>query len=162
MGRQDGDVAINHLNKDLKLTQPGEIASKKRLGKFKGVVAFTHDEQGQTYVRLRSIDVGLKLHSASPGADCRFLRAHMRKRIVATVLGFLELGCRSGTYRMVRQALIPDVSRAKSAGRARRSEFLSLADCSPDESPEGFFYEEASMASACLSCRCLEVWLLIA
>jgi len=132
---QDGWVAMNDLNKDLKLVQPGEIASKKRLGSFKGVVAFTHNKRGQTYVRLRSIEIDMELHSASPGAGRRFMGAHFRKRIVTKVLGFLDVGCRAATYRIVRQALIPDVvSQGKPARCTRGSEFLAPADRSLGES----------------------------
>mmetsp|Transcript_105825 Transcript_105825/g.203540 ORF Transcript_105825/g.203540 Transcript_105825/m.203540 type:complete len:468 (-) Transcript_105825:435-1838(-) len=123
--RQDGYVALNSLNKDLKLIQPGEIASKKRLGSFKRVVAFTHDKQGQTYVCLRSIKMDMELHSASPGAGSRFMGAHLRKRIVTKVLGFLDVGCRAAIYRIIRQALIRNsIPRAKPARLARGSQFL--------------------------------------
>jgi len=129
--RQDGPVAINNLNRDLKLSQPGEIASKKRLGSFKGVVVFTQDGRGQTYVRLRSIEIDMELHSASPGAKNRFMGAHLRKRIVTKVLSFLDVACRGAMYRIVRQAIVADfVRRAKPARRAQGLKVFPPASCS--------------------------------
>lgn len=95
-------ISLFEINRDLKFFKPSEVVSHRKLRGLRSAIRLSYDKAGQTYVTLRS-SLETPVPTSSPGSD-GFLPSQLRKRIVGTILSFLEPSCRARCFKTIRQS----------------------------------------------------------